>query len=276
MSPIRRIAVIAKRGSASAGQAAAEVAEWLDRRGVTAAVLDSPAETPDGSAPWDLVVVLGGDGTLLSVARGMPVPAPILGVNLGHLGFLTEIGRHELYPTMVEVLADRYAVERRSLRDLAVAHADGSEHAYRLFNDAVIARSALSRIIELTLSVEGELVATYRSDGLIISTPTGSTGYNLSAGGPIVAPTLPVTVLTPICPHTLSLRPIVVPDGEAIEVVLETQREEVFLTIDGQEGTRLAFRDRIRLERSATEVLLVKVSGRSFYDSLRHKLHWGE
>jgi len=270
-----RVAVVGKRESEEADQTALEVAEWLRRREVEV-VVATGLELPTEAAGCDLVVVLGGDGTLLSAARSLAAPVAILAVNLGHLGFLAEIGRHELYPTLVDVLAGRYSIEVRSLMDLQLVRADGTVENYRLFNDAVIAKSALSRIIELTLSVEGELVATYRSDGLIISTPTGSTAYNLSAGGPIVNPTLPVAVLTPICPHTFSLRPIVVPDSNTVEVTLDTQQEKVFLTIDGQEGTKLSYKDSVRLCRSDLEVHLVKVSGRSFYDSLRHKLHWGE
>lgn len=270
-----RVAVVGKRESEDAERTALEVAEWLRRRDLEVVVC-SGLELPAAAEGCDLVVVLGGDGTLLSAARSLAAPVAILAVNLGNLGFLSEIGREELYPTLVEVLAGRSTIEVRSLMDLQLVRANGEIENYRLFNDAVIAKSALSRIIELTLRVEGELVATYRSDGLIISTPTGSTAYNLSAGGPIVNPTLPVAVLTPICPHTFSLRPIVVPDSNTVEVTLDTQQEKVFLTIDGQEGTQLAYRDRVRLRRSELEVHLVKVSGRSFYDSLRHKLHWGE
>lgn len=280
MKPIRRVAVVAKRDSPEAERTAGEVAEWLARRDI-AVQLDSDTEhgppgVLTGGGDADLVIVLGGDGTLLSVSRHLGTAAPVLGVNLGRLGFLTEIVRAELYPTLVEVLAGRFRVERRSLLELELRRAGGEIEVYRLLNDAVIAKSALSRIIELTLRVDGELVTTYRSDGLIIATPTGSTAYNLSAGGPIVNPTLPVAVLTPICPHTFSLRPIVVPDTSAIEVTLETQQEQVFLTIDGQEGTQMAYQDTVRLHRADAEVRLVKVNGRSFYDSLRHKLHWGE
>jgi NAD+ kinase len=205
------------------------------------------------------------------VARGVP----ILGVNLGNLGFLTEINRGELYPTLVEVLEGRYAIEERSLFDVELRRNGGAPSVFRVLNDAVITKSALSRIIELTLRVGGHLIARFRADGLIISTPTGSTAYNLSAGGPVLNPLLPVAVLTPICPHALSLRPIVVPDAGPIEVTLETQREEVYLTLDGQEGTSLGFRDTVRITRSEFKVRLVKVSDRSFYDSLRGKLRWG-
>jgi NAD+ kinase len=274
-STFRRVALVTKPESEEAERTAREVAQWLERQGIEACG-EADLAVPEKAAACDLVVVLGGDGTLLSAARSLTSQVPVLGVNLGRLGFLSEVGRQELYPTLVEVLAGRYKIETRALMDLELERADGSRATFRLLNDAVIAKSALSRIIELTLSVDGRLVATYRSDGLIIATPTGSTAYNLSAGGPIVDPRLAVTVLTPICPHTFSLRPIVVPDSSTVEVTLDTQQEKVFLTLDGQEGTILAYRDTVRLRRSALEVLLVKVSDQSFYDSLRHKLHWGE
>ena len=280
----QRVGIVAKAGSREAVITAHELGEWLRRRGLEA-VLDEatlqgrgvhgpPSFHPDASC--DMVVVLGGDGTLLSVARNLPWSVPILGINLGYLGFLTEVGRGELYPALVSVLEGRFVTEERSLFDVELRRADGGETSrFRVLNDAVITKSALSRIIELTLQVDGHLIARFRADGLIVSTPTGSTAYNLSAGGPIVNPLLPVAVLTPICPHALSLRPIVVPDVGPIEVTLETQREEVFLTLDGQEGSALGYRDTVRVSRSAVTVRLAKVSDRSFYDSLRGKLRWG-
>lgn len=277
------VGIVAKAGSKDAVQSAHELAEWVRRRGLEA-VLDEatlqgrgvhgpPSFQPGASC--DLVVVLGGDGTLLSVARNLPWNVPILGVNLGYLGFLTEVGRGELYPAMVHVLEGRFVIEERSLFDVELRRAGGRPSHFRVLNDAIVTKSALSRIIELTLQVDGHLIARFRADGLIVSTPTGSTAYNLSAGGPIVNPLLPVAVLTPICPHALSLRPIVVPDVGPIEVTLETQREEVYLTLDGQEGASLAYRDTVRVSRSAAIVRLAKVNDRSFYDSLRGKLRWG-
>jgi NAD+ kinase len=224
----------------------------------------------------DLVVVLGGDGTLLSVARSLPEETAILGVNMGTLGFLTEINRTELYPSLVEVLAGRYQTERRSLLSCELKRASGARVSYQVLNDVVITKSALARIIHLSACIDGRLIANYRSDGLIISTPTGSTAYNLSAGGPIVYPSLPVAVLTPICPHALTMRPLVVPDSSQIEVTLDTPQEEVYLTLDGQEGTTLGYRDAICVESTGLSVTLVKVSGRTFYDALRSKLRWGE
>lgn len=283
MSDFRRVAVVAKASSREARQTAHELADWLERRGLEVA-LDAAAcrghrppraVTFDPAAAYDLAVVLGGDGTMLSVARSLREGTPILGVNLGHLGFLTEVGRGELYPNLVKVLAGDYRLEERAQLDVELERAGGGTSRYRVLNDAVIAKSALARIIELDVSVAGLSVARYRADGLIISTPTGSTAYNLSADGPILYPLLPVAVLTPICPHTLSQRPVVIPDDERIQVVLETPREEVYLTLDGQEGTTMGFRDRISVARSARSVRLVKVSGRTFYDSLRGKLRWG-
>lgn len=281
---IRKVGIVAKNTSREAVRSAHELADWLARREITPALEAGIAgqhdpvfegETYVLGDGYDLVVVLGGDGTLLAAGRAVRPGVPILGVNLGRLGFLTEVGRAELYPSLVEILAGRFDTEERSLLEITVARVDGQEASYRVFNDAVIAKSALSRIIELTLKADGGLVTTYRSDGLIISTPTGSTAYNLSAGGPIVNPLLPVVLLTPICPHTFSLRPIVVPDASLIEVTLETDEAEVYLTLDGQEGTTLAYRDTVRLTKAAHGVRLIRLSGRSFYDSLRGKLRWG-
>ncbi len=270
--PFQRVGIVAKVASPEAVHLAYELAEWLRRRGVEPA-LDEAAFEPGGD--HGLVVVLGGDGTLLSVARRLTREVPILGVNLGNLGFLTETNRAGLYPTLVEVLEGRFEIEERSLFAVELRRAGGPPETFRVLNDAVITKSARARIIELTLRVAGRLIARFRADGLIISTPTGSTAYNLSAGGPILDPLLPVAVLTPICPHALSLRPIVVPDAGPIEVTLETPAEEVFLTLDGQEGSALGCGDTVRITRSAAKVRLAKVSGRSFYDSLRGKLRWG-
>ena len=282
--PIRHVGLVAKSGSREALRSTHELVDWLERRKIRVAVEPEVAESKrngfrgelyDPEVTYDLVIVLGGDGTLLSAGRAVRAGVPVLGVNLGRLGFLTEIARAELYPSLVEVLAGRFDYEERSLLDITVVRAAGGSAAYRVLNDAVIAKSALSRIIELTLKADGGLVTTFRSDGLILSTPTGSTAYNLSAGGPIVNPLLPVMILTPICPHTFSLRPIVVPDKSYIEVTLETQDAEVYLTLDGQEGTTLEYLDTVRLMRAARGVRLIRLSGRTFYDSLRGKLRWG-
>jgi NAD+ kinase len=272
----KRIGIVAKKASSEALETSREMIDWLARKGI-----EVEAGVVDGGSgfhlpgEYDLVIALGGDGTLLSVARAVPVSVPVLGVNMGTLGFLTEIGRAELYPALVEILAGRFELEHRHLLNVDVLRSSSENLVYRVFNDAVLAKSALSRIIELQLEVDGRLVTSYRSDGLIISTPTGSTAYNLSAGGPLTHPLLPVTLLTPICPHTFSLRPLVVPADSVVEVTLDTDGAEVFLTLDGQEGTGLDDGDTVRLTRAAEGVSLIKISDRTFYDSLRGKLHWG-
>jgi NAD+ kinase len=281
---VETVGVVAKR-SPTATAVARELAEWLGRRGhgvrldlETRSSLQRDDIQPlaqDGGC--DLIVVLGGDGTLLSVARRHAGGPPILGVNLGRLGFLTEIAREELYPTLVEVLAGEFVSEPRSLLEVTLERADGRRQTYLALNDAVLAKTALSRIIELELVVDGRPVSRYRADGLVVSTPTGSTAYNLSAGGPILHPLLPVAVLTPICPHTLTLRPLVVPDTSRVEVTLRTPRESVYLTVDGQEGDTVGHGDRVRIVRHAAQVQLVRAGvPRSIYEGLRSKLHWGE
>jgi NAD+ kinase len=283
------VAIATKRESPEAVSLAGDLAQWLRRRDlrvlveedVRAANALTDVETyrlgalPAAEPGRLLVVALGGDGTLLAVARTLGSAVPILGVNLGSLGFLTEITRAELYPTLVEVLAGRYDTAERSLLAVELRRTSGEVEHHRVLNDAVVNKTALARIIQLTVTVDGRLIAVYRADGLILSTPTGSTAYNLSAGGPIVHPTLPVAVLTPICPHTLTIRPLVVPDQSVIEVTLETPGEEVYLTLDGQEGSTLAYRDTIRV-RVAPEPVRMIVGGRTFYDALRSKLRWGE
>jgi NAD+ kinase len=279
----RRVGVVAKRSSPAARRTAHELAAWLaehDRE-----VLLDEATAREGSDAGisfdqldtcDLVVVLGGDGTLLSVARSLAGNAPILGVNMGRLGFLTEVNRTELYPCLEDVFSGDFAIEQRSMMDVELIREGEVGERFRVLNDAVVGKSALARIIELTIEVHGDPLARYRGDGLIVATPTGSTAYNLSAGGPIIEPGLPLIVVTPICPHTLSQRPIVVSSASVVEVRLETPSEEVYLTLDGQEGRSLEQGDVVRLVTSRSCVQLVRTSGRTFYDSLRGKLHWGE
>ncbi len=282
-SDIRRVAVVARAASREAIRTAAELADWLRRRKIEVALDDATLRvcgltqvSPfDAGQSYDLIIVLGGDGTLLSVARSVTDSVPILGVNLGRLGFLTELSRFELYPSLVEILAGAYDIEERSMFDVELWRSDKLASSFRAFNDAVITKSALARIIELEVRIGKRLVARYRSDGMIVSTPNGSTAYNLSAGGPILFPALEVAVLTPICPHALALRPLVVPDEARIEITLQTQEEEVFLTVDGQEGGSLGYHDTVKVTRSEARVQLVRISERSFYDNLRDKLKWG-
>ncbi len=267
MTNIDQVAVIAKRDSERAAATAAEVKRWLGDRGVAVVAADSNEV--------GVIVVLGGDGTLLSVARSRP-GVPIVGVNLGTLGYLTEIGREGLYANLGTILEGRFEVEERLLLDVELHREAGSVSRYRALNDAVVHKSALARMIHLQVEIDGEPVAFYRSDGLIVSTPTGSTAYSLSAGGPILYPTLPVAVLTPISPHTLSMRPIVVPDTSTIAMTLGSRDEEVYLTLDGQEGARLGGGDRVVVTASESRALLARVDGQTHYDALRSKLGWGE
>ncbi|MEM8963501.1 MAG: NAD(+)/NADH kinase [Acidobacteriota bacterium] len=279
---IRSVGLVVRYEKPNALRTAMELTDWLDRKGIEVAIdtetqarcdIDRPVFHDDES--YDLIIVLGGDGTLMSVARSSRSGIPILGVNLGTLGFLTELPRHNLYPYLARVLNGHYVVEERPLFEVAVFRGAETLADLRAFNDAVISKNALARIITLTVTVDARTVARVRADGLIISTPSGSTAYNLSAGGPIVDPQLQVAVITPICAHTLSLRPIVVPDNGSIEISVDTSDEEVFLSVDGQEGCQLGAGDRVRIRRSVRRVNLVRITGATFYDSLREKLNWG-
>jgi len=289
---VSAIGVIARPDLAEAAPALRELVAWLRRRGVEVVLEERTAVLADGSggkADWtlaparevaaqvDAVVVLGGDGTLLGASQHIDRPLPIVGVNFGSLGFLTEVTLAELYPTLESVLEGRYKYEeRRMLRGLVrrEGHPDVTDDA---LNDVVVTKATLSRIIELDVSVDGLFVSTFRADGLIVSSPTGSTAYNLAAGGPILHPTLPATVLTPICPHMLTNRPLVVSDGSAIEVRLRAPQDgEVHLTFDGQRGFPLRRQDSVKVTRSPRTLRLVTAPGRDYFEVLRTKLKWGE
>lgn len=280
---IETVGVAIKPGVPRAEAAARELAKWLAPRGVTA--LFGPAAAAAVGAPAcslaelarraDLLVVLGGDGTLLSMARAAEARAvPILGINLGTLGFLAEVSVDEMEPALARALAGEMRVERR-LR-LTVEHLREGRVVGRwlALNDAVVAAS-LARLIEIETRADGQLVTTYHADGLIVATPTGSTAYSLSAGGPILLPGLGAFVLTPICAHTLSQRPLVVPDAAVLEIAPRAGAP-ARLTVDGQEGVELAPGDRVRVERSEHPLLLLVSPERSRFDVLRAKLRWGE
>jgi NAD+ kinase len=224
----------------------------------------------------DLVVVLGGDGTLLSVARHLgDRPIPVMGVNLGSLGFLTEISLPEMVSTLDLCLEGKATVQPRMVL-VATLHRDGAViDSYRCMNDAVINKSALARIIEVRIEVGGEWLTNMRADGLIVATPTGSTAYNLSAGGPILTPGLEGLVLAPLCPHALTMRPIVLDGRQPIDITLLHGSEEVYLTADGQTGTPVKNGDRLRVERSPHLVPLVVSPHRGYFALLREKLGWG-
>jgi NAD+ kinase len=225
----------------------------------------------------DALVVLGGDGTLLAASHVVQKPIPVLGVNFGSLGFLTEITLPELYPTLEGVLSGSYRFEERRMLHAVVRRGGKPQSAGDVLNDVVITKAAFSRIIELDVAVDGAFVSSFRADGLIVSSPTGSTAYNLAAGGPILHPTLPAVVLTPICPHMLSHRPLVVSDGVSVEVSLRDARDgDVQITLDGQQGFPLAPQDTVTVTRSAHAIRLVKAPERDYFEVLRTKLKWGE
>jgi NAD+ kinase len=289
---MKRIGIIAKQNSPEALALIRNLAEWLSpkeievyvEKGVEEVLAPpvsgagvTPVERRDIPPLVEMIVVLGGDGTLLGVARQVAeYRVPILGVNLGGLGFLTEIALEELYQVLEKVIEGDYRVEEREILHIAVIRKGKQMAEYIVLNDAVINKGALARIIDIETTINGEPLATFKADGLIISTPTGSTAYNLSAGGPIVYPTLHCIIITPICSHTLTNRPVVIPDEVRIQAVLKTKQEEVILTLDGQQGFPLEFDDVVEVKKSDTRILLVKSPHRHFFGLLREKLKWGE
>ncbi|HUG54316.1 MAG TPA: NAD(+)/NADH kinase [Vicinamibacteria bacterium] len=275
------------------GQAAPAVrglVAWLHERGFPVCLEERTAELVNGparsacrvssgrevAATADVLVVLGGDGTLLAASHLVERPVPVLGVNFGSLGFLTEITMAELYPTLEGVLRGEYRYEERRMLRARVQREGAEETTGDVLNDVVVTKASLSRIIELEVSVDGLFVSAFRADGLIVSSPTGSTAYNLAAGGPILHTSLDAVVLTPICPHMLTNRPLVVSDRSTIEVRLRSAREgEVHITLDGQRGFPLGGGDMVTVTRSPRAIRLVKAS-RDYFEVLRTKLKWGE
>jgi NAD+ kinase len=246
-----------------------EAARWLSRPGIALGEL---------AGRVDLMIVLGGDGTLLAAARAIGERAvPLLGVNLGTLGFLAETSSDDLYSALEQALAGRLVVASRMRLQVEVERAGQIVERCLALNDAVIGKSALSRMIDLETRADGAFVTTYHSDGLIVATPTGSSAYSLSAGGPILLPEDESIVLTPICPHTLTQRPLVLPDHYRIEIlVLDTRGGDVHLTVDGQVGIELEQGDRVIAARSAHPALLLASPHRSPFAVMREKLRWGE
>jgi NAD+ kinase len=283
---MKKIAVFAKVHDPRCQDVAVELFNWLLSRNCEPLIeahlarhLGCPGvAAEDISSSAEMVVVLGGDGTLISTARIIGErDIPILGVNLGSLGFLTEIALDELYPALEKCLAGDYRVsERIMLR--AVVERDGRETASHLvLNDVVINKGALARIVDLKTKVNSLDLATFKADGLIISTPTGSTGYSLSAGGPIVNPSMNCIVITPICPHTLTNRPIVIDDGSVVDITVSSlDDEDIYLTLDGQVGLELRSGDRIHVSRANHTARLIMSEERDYFAVLRTKLKWGE
>jgi len=284
---VTRVGLVAKPDAAGAAEALDRLIQWLGSRGLPVVLEKETAGlAPTAALPTalksdlagqvDLLVVLGGDGTLLSMARAVgDLGVPILGVNLGDLGFLTATTLDEMVPAVEAALAGRMAIDERMLLSARLIRGGAAVGEYAALNDVVITKSAMSRIIDLAVSIEGQHATAYRADGLIISTPTGSTAYGLSAGGPILFPTMDALVLTPICSHTLTNRPIVIPGSLRVEVTLLAD-QEVMATMDGQVGVNLKVRDTVEVVKATARIRLVRFPQTGFFSVLRTKLKWGE
>ncbi len=282
-----RVGIVAKPDAPRAQGVILQLLPWLAARGravvfeketadLVPVVVGASASKAELPGQVDLLIVLGGDGTLLSMARAVgDLGVPLLGVNLGGLGFLTATTLEEMFPALEAYLGGRMAIEERMLLAARVIRNGQPLCEYAALNDVVITKSAMSRIIDLSVSVDGRYATAYRADGLIISTPTGSTAYSLSAGGPILFPTMDAVVLTPICSHTLTNRPIVVPGTDRIEVTLLAD-QEVMATIDGQVGVGLREGDTVEIRKAASRIRLVRFPQKDFFSVLRTKLKWGE
>lgn len=233
---------------------------------------------PDAISDLDLVLTLGGDGTLLRGARlAAPHGVPILGLNLGHLGFLTSLGPAELEAGLTAVMAGEVTLDERMVLETRAVAADGTVRASSFaLNDAVLHGSGVARMIRIAVHAHGEEVGTYSADGIILATPTGSTAYSLSAGGPIVSPAVDCIIATPISPHTLAIRPLVLSAAETVSVEVLSPTEGLILTVDGQQGAVLAPGDRLIVSRAPTPLCLVRFPGQSFFSTLRRKLRWGD
>jgi len=291
MSSIERIGIVLKPHQPEALKTICELAVWLAERDIKmvggpqiereriehqtgCSVEEVDPEKLAGEV--DLMLVLGGDGTMIGTARMIgDREIPVLGVNYGGLGYLTEFRIEELFSALEAILAGNYRLDRRVMLSVQLRRDDNPQMTNRVLNDVVINKSALARIIEIEAYLNGQFVNAFRADGLIISTPTGSTAYNLSAGGPVIFPSMNAVVITPICPFTLSNRPIVVPDDAEIELILNTGKEEVALTLDGQVGFPLEMADRVVIKKSRTTFNLIQPSNRNYFDVLRDKLRWG-
>jgi NAD+ kinase len=283
-------AIISKPQKAELGTVLPELRAWLDGRGWSC-VLDQESaayltNAGDGLAREklaertpDLVVVLGGDGTLLAAARAFaPTGIPLLSVNLGSLGFLTEVPLSDLYATLEAWCDGTAAIEERSMMraELFCAGHGAVTRRWDALNDVVVAKGTIARMADFAVEIDAQAVAAFRADGVILSTPTGSTAYNLAADGPIVMPTVNCMVVTPICPHLLTIRPIVVPGESAITVRVTGLANEIFLTVDGQEAVPMHVDDEVRCCRSQYSVKLLRLKPNGLFNVLRSKLKWGE
>jgi NAD+ kinase len=281
------IGVISRPRRSNLSAVVPDLLRWLEASGLrvlydeeTASALPTPSKALPREQLADqaeILLVLGGDGTLLAAARVAASRCiPVLPINMGSLGFLTSFTVEELYPALEETLAGRSSMSQRVMLQVELIRAGTVLDRQHVLNDAVVNKSALARMIELELSIDGDFVCRYRADGLVLATPTGSTAYSLSAGGPIVHPSVEAFVITPICPHTLTDRPVVVRDSSCIEVKLTGNVESVFLTLDGQKGIPMQSEDCIRITRSSECLKLIQPPKKSYFEILRNKLKWGE
>lgn len=282
--PVRRVGLVTRTTSGDAIHLTRRLEAWLRRRGIE--VLHDAesmgARRSMGGVPRaeisrhvDLLVSLGGDGTLLSVARHPAPGVAILGIDIGTFGFLTACPPDSWEPLLTAALEGTAPLEARRMLAVDVVEPGRPRRRIRIVNDAVIGKSALARIATIRVAVDGKTVSRYRGDGVIVATPTGSTAYNLSAGGPILAPTMPAIILTPICPHTLSLRPVVLPDHVRLTLAVEGDPADVYLTLDGQEGFPIGSQTRVNIARARESALLVRAPGSTFFDVLAKKLSFG-
>jgi len=287
MSAFKTVGIISRPRRVDVSGIVPPLMQWLAGRGIRAAYDQETATSlredaggktrHDLAAESDLLVVLGGDGTLLAAAReAAPRGIPILPINLGSLGFLTSFTLQEMYPALEETLAGHLAASERVMLRAALIRDGKTLDDQRVLNEVVINKGALARMIEVKLSIDQDFVCRYRADGLIVATPTGSTGYSLSAGGPIVHPIVESIVVTPICPHTLSDRPLVVGDKCCVEMNLVGPADSVYLTLDGQIGLQMQSGDRVRIFRAEERLKLIQPKRKSYYEILRSKLKWGE
>jgi|TARA_B110001454_G_C12657801_1_gene408234 NAD+ kinase len=281
----KKIGVFCKPKAPSATDILGRLIPWLRKQNYhifldtgTAAIINetSSYEKREISQQADLLIVLGGDGTLLSVARAAhPHNIPILAVNLGSLGFLAEISIDELYPTLENILAGKFEIENRMLLNACIWRNGEKVEDHNVLNDVVINKGAVARVINLQVLVNGQYMTSYRADGLIIATPTGSTAYSLSAGGPIIHPSMHTLVLSPICPFTLTNRSILIPDQSIIQVKLAAEYDDVRVTLDGQEGYDMRAGDILKIKKTKTSLQLIRGPNKNYYQILRDKLHWG-
>ncbi len=284
---IKRVGIISKPKKAEVREIVPALLEWLRERSIeafidkeTGAIMDTKEHCLTRNqmpGQTDLLIVLGGDGTLLATARALNRKlVPILAVNLGGLGFLTGVTREELYPTLEMVLAGTHTSDCRVQIEGELIRADEILTSFLALNDVVLNKGAIARIFDFELRVNGERVSTYKSDGLIVSTPTGSTAYSLAAGGPIVTPSVEAFVVTPICAHTLTHRPLVLPNTARIEVTVKSLREAAYLTIDGQVGIAAHSEDVVRMRKADSFVELIQPPATPYFEILQKKLKWGE